>query len=218
MTRSEETTGNLTELLEKANAGADAGADDCYSEVINRFSDRLMRLTRTMMKDYSRLRRWEQSDDIFQSAVLRLHRSLPKVRPASTRDFLGLASTQIRRTLLDLARHYYGPEGKGTFHHTDNVRPDAQVPSAVAGAADQRSPKPETLQEWTEFHEAVENLEEEQREVFHLIWYAGLEQAEVARVIGCSLPTVQRRWYAAQIALFRILREKPGADRDGALS
>ena len=38
------------------------------------------------------------------------------MRPDSTRAFFGLAAEQMRRELLDLARHYYGPEGEGANH------------------------------------------------------------------------------------------------------
>jgi len=204
MKQSQESSIDLTRMLAEANCG-----DFDYNEIIARTSDRLMKLTRSMLKNYVRLRRWEQSDDVFQAAVLRLHRSLPHVQPTSQREFLGLAAAQIRRTLIDLSRHYFGPEGLGAHHHTDHVNVNQNALGAVALAADRRSPKPESLQEWTEFHEAVDRLEPDEREVFQLIWYTGLEQREAAEVLGCSIPTIQRRWYAAQISLYRILQSSP---------
>ena len=38
------------------------------------------------------------------------------VKPASVRSFINLAAVQIRRELIDLARHYDGPEGPGRHH------------------------------------------------------------------------------------------------------
>ena len=81
------------------------GTETAYDELIARASQRLLKLTRKMLRQYPRLRRWEESDDVFQTAALRLHRSLAEVKPESVRGFFGLAATQIRRTLLDLARH-----------------------------------------------------------------------------------------------------------------
>jgi len=81
------------------------GDDGAYDELLDLASRRLYTLARKMFSRYPKLRRWEQTDDIFQNAMIRLHRSLVEVRPDSARAFLGLAAVQIRRTLLDLARH-----------------------------------------------------------------------------------------------------------------
>ena len=40
------------------------------------------------------------------------------------------------------------------------------------------------LIEWTNFHDQVDNLPEEQRKVFDLLWYKGLTQPEAADVLG----------------------------------
>ena len=56
----------------------------------------------------------EQTDDVLQNAVVRLLRALEEVRPPSVRAFFGLAATQMRRELLDLARRYQGRGGPGT--------------------------------------------------------------------------------------------------------
>ena len=81
----------------------DQGNDQAYEELLGLASVRLQKLARKMLRDFPKLRRWEQTDDIFQSAALRLHRSLSEVKPESVRQFFGLAATQIRRTLIDLA-------------------------------------------------------------------------------------------------------------------
>ncbi len=96
----------------------DQGDDQAYRELLEVASSRLQKLARRMFRSDDRLRRWEQTDDVFQLAVLRLHRALSEVKPVSVRSFLGLAATQIRRTLMDLARHHYGPEGAGANHES----------------------------------------------------------------------------------------------------
>src|SRR5262245_35464825 len=66
-----------------------------------------------MLKGYPNVRRWEQTDDVLQNAVIRLHRALQQLTVQTPLDFFRLAALNIRRELLDLARHYYGPQGRG---------------------------------------------------------------------------------------------------------
>ena len=86
-----------------------------------------------MLREYSKVKRWEQTDDVLQNAMLRLHRSLVEVKPESPRQFYGLAATQIRRELIDLARHHYSEKGIGENHETDRQdgRPRAEKAVAV---------------------------------------------------------------------------------------
>jgi RNA polymerase sigma-70 factor (ECF subfamily) len=131
--------------------------------------------------------------------MLRLHRALAQVKPESASQFYGLAVAQIRRELIDLARHHYGAEGQGAHHHTDGgltaeAKPDEQY-------------EPGTLESWSRFHEQVEKLPDEQRDVVGLLWYEGLSQPEAAEVLGISLATVKRRWQAARMALYEVVTE-----------
>lgn len=172
-----------------------------YRAMIAECSDRLLRLTRVMLRGFDRLRRWEQTDDVFQSAMIRFCRALEDVRPVSTREFFALAAVQIRRTLIDLARHHFGPEGAAAHHFSDPVgdRLRRHETDVVVDA------RPESLLAWTEFHNAVERLPDELREPFQLRWYAGVPQSEAAQLLGVSVSTIQRRWYMAQIRLFELM-------------
>src|SRR5262249_18329717 len=73
---------------------------------------------RKLLHDHPGVRRWSQTDDVLHGALLRLLRALDEVRPASVRDFFALTTEEIRRELLDLARHYFGPQGVGANHAT----------------------------------------------------------------------------------------------------
>jgi RNA polymerase sigma-70 factor (ECF subfamily) len=172
---------------------------DVRNEVIAHACERLRALTHNMLRGYPRVRRWSETDDVLQNAMLRLHRSLAEVKPESPAEFYGLAAIQVRRELLDLARHYYGAEGLGSHHDTDNGR--------VAEAKADEHSEPETLERWTAFHEHVDQLPEEQREVVGLLWYEGLSQPEAAAVLEISLATLKRRWQAARLTLFETLKE-----------
>src|SRR5690349_18929280 len=115
-----------------SDSSADSRIRDCLArlrrgdaaalnELIVLTSDRLQVLTRRMLRGYPRVRRWAETDDVLQSALVRLCRALEQVRPPSVRDFYALATTQVRRELIDLARHYFGPEGSAAHHES---RPD----------------------------------------------------------------------------------------------
>jgi hypothetical protein len=88
---------------------------------------RLRPLAQRMLRDFAGVRRWEQADDVAQNAALRLLRAVEQARPETARGFLALAALQVRRELLDLARHYSGPLGLGAHH--------ASRPADAASAA-----------------------------------------------------------------------------------
>ncbi len=180
--------------LQRLRAGDPTVADDLLRHV----SGRLQRLTRQMLKGHPAVRRWVQTDDVLQGALLRLLRAVHDVHPSSMREFFGLATQQIRRELIDLARHYYGPQGVGANHASHG--PNAAVPNPAAEPSDV-SPEPSELAEWCEFHEKIDGLSEEHREVVGLLFYQGLTQAEAAELLGVTVRTVQRRWNAALVQL-----------------
>ena len=171
--------------------------------VIQHASERLERLVRRMLRNYPRLRRWEQTGDVLQNSVVRLHRSLAVVQPESARQFYGLAATQIRRELIDLTRHHFGPQGEATKHHTDRQE---RGDRALANYADRRG-EPGSLAEWTELHEAVQRLPDAEREVFDLHWYEGLDQKQVAKILGVTDRTVKNRWRNAKLLLRGMLTD-----------
>jgi RNA polymerase sigma-70 factor (ECF subfamily) len=176
-------TSQLVHWLDRIRAGDRAAAD----ELFHHLDGRLERLARKMLRGFPAVRRWEGTGDVLQNASLRLLRALREVRPDSTTKFFGLAALQIRRELLDLKRHYYGPEGVGTHHHSAG---DAGRMIAPADPA----PGPDELEEWCVFHRQVDGLPEEERAVVDLHFYQGLTKAEAAELLEVDVRTVQRRW------------------------
>jgi RNA polymerase sigma-70 factor (ECF subfamily) len=182
--------------LDRLRAGDETARDD----LLRIACGRLGRLARKMIRGYPGVRRREQTDDVLQNAVLRLWRSLEAVKPASVRDFIGLAAVQIRRELIDLARHYDGRNGPG--------RPRAGRGGSEDSADSPAPPEPGTdtddparLAAWTEFHDLVEALPDEQKEIFDLLWYQGLSQAEAAALLGVTERVVRYRWRAARLKI-----------------
>jgi RNA polymerase sigma factor (sigma-70 family) len=171
---------------------------DVREEIIAHACDRLRQLTHRMLKHYPRVKRWLETDDVLQNAMMRLHRSLLQVQPETPRQFYGLAATQIRRELIDLARKQYGPQGIGANQLTD-------FGERVKNKSDDS--EPESLDSWSQFHLAVENLPEDQQEVVNLLWYEGISQPDAASLLNISLATLKRRWQAARLTLGTLLKD-----------
>lgn len=180
-----------------------AGDETARNELFRYMTGRLERLTRKMLHQFPGVQRWAQTEDVLQSALIRLLRSLEAVHPTTSRDFLGLATEQIRRELIDLARHYYGPQGPGANHASQG---------GAEGSRDliQRQPapvdEPSALSAWCEFHEEVRHLPPEEREVVDLLFYQELTQDEAAGLLQVTKRTVQRRWQSALLKLHAILK------------
>src|SRR3954447_23934154 len=180
------------DLLDRLRAGDGSARDG----LIALAQGRVVALARVMLRRHPHVRRWEQTDDLLQAALMRLHRGLAEVRPEGVAHFDNLAATQIRRELIDLARSYHGPEGVGANHHTDRIGPGKRLAQEPDGGG-----MPGTLEEWTAFHEAVGRLPEEERQVMDLLWYRGLTHAQAAGALGVATKTVQRRWASVRLMI-----------------
>jgi RNA polymerase sigma-70 factor (ECF subfamily) len=191
-------------LVDRMRAG-DAAASD---ELFRRISNRMQGIARRMLRRFPGVQRWEDAEDVVQEAALRLWRALKQIKPDTMRAFYGLAAEQVRRELLDMARHYYGPLGLGT-HHESNLHLESSggdlVPRrelAVLGE------QPEEAERWSSFHAAVEKLPAEEREVFSLTFYHGWGQKEIGELIHKDERTVRRRWRRACLLLNEFLGGK----------
>ena len=109
------TTGDTSHLLDRLRAGD----DQARGSLITHASQRLQNLATRMLKDFPSVARWEQTDDVFQNALLRLWHALRDTPPETEQHFFNLAAAVIRRELIDLSRRYRGPEGIGANHATD---------------------------------------------------------------------------------------------------
>jgi RNA polymerase sigma-70 factor (ECF subfamily) len=182
----------------------DAGDLTARDELLRSVVGRLEGLARKMLRRFPGVRRWAETDDVLQNALMRLLRALQNIRPHSMREFFGLAAQQMRRELLDLARHYYGPHGEGANHASHAPANDSSAP---AHEPPDRANEPDDLERWCAFHQEVENLPTEEREVVGLIFYHGWKQAEVAELFQISERTVRRRWESALVKLHGTLKD-----------
>ena len=192
-------------LLDRLAAGDESAKDD----LIRHSMERLRRLARKMLRENPAVRRWNETDDVFQNALIRLSRALETERPESTRRFVGLAATQIRRELIDLWRHHYGPQGDGAHHATDPGQADSvggARPMYDRGGVD-TAPNEIPSEDMERFHAAVGQLPEELREVFEKSFYLDMTQAEIAKDSGVSTKTIKRRWREAKLTLQDIIEQ-----------
>jgi RNA polymerase sigma factor (sigma-70 family) len=199
-------TSEVQDLLERHRAGDGSAREG----LIALAQDRFVALARAMLRRHPHVRRWEETDDLLQAALVRLHRSLGVVQPESVRHFDNLAAAQIRRELIDLARSYYGPEGPGAKHHTDGTDPGDRLAQVVDPAGE-----PDSLESWAAFHEAVERLPQEEQEVVNLLWYGSLTHAQAAEALGVASKTIQRRWASARLLIRDALHQEGPAEGEG---
>lgn len=173
------------------------------NELLGHTADRLLAITRKVKRDFPQLQRWEQTDDVFQNASIRLCRALKSVSVNDARHYYRLAATQIRRELVDLVRHWQGPQGPGQHHHTQGGRagPDGDTATPLHLDQSDDTHDPRRIAQWCEFHEQVERLADPEREVFDLLFYHNLSQEEAAEILGIDVRTIKRRWRVARIAL-----------------
>jgi len=183
-------TVQLHAYVERLQAG-DRGAADAF---LRRVCGRLERLARSMLRSFPNVKRWADTDDVLQSALMRLLHTLQATQPESTRHFANLAALHIRRELLDLARHFRGRLDRPVGAAGGDDTAPADVP-------DPRSSPAGDLDLWSAFHEQVDELPVEEREVVGLMFYHGWTQVQIAELFQVDERTIRRRWRSAALKL-----------------
>jgi RNA polymerase sigma-70 factor (ECF subfamily) len=186
MTDAERNTLWLHDRVGRLQAGDRAAADELLLSVGQRFE----RLARRLLRDYPGVRNGADTGDVVQGAQLRFLNALRAITPTSTRDFTGLIAVQIRRELIDLARHF-ASRGAGA-----RVADPGTADFGTAGGESVAD-----LELWARFHTAVDGLPGDEREVFGLLFYHGQTRGQAALVLGVAERTVYRRWASACVLL-----------------
>ena len=181
------------------------GDGDAITALIQHNARRLESLARNMLRGYPALRRWVETSDVLQGALMRLVRALREVEVESQRHLLSLSALQIRRELIDLGRRYLGPTGLGAKHESragkdSQQRAEVEVPDLTN--------EPYSLAQWCELHEQIGLLPDNEREAMDLLYYDGLSQQEAAETLDVSVRTVQRRWHSALLMLHERLGDQ----------
>ncbi len=193
-----DTTLQIQHWLDHVKAGQAAACDQLIQCVLERLQ---AMVGRTLLR-FPGVRRFERDSDVLQNAVLRIRTNLLRLMlqqetPAGPREFFALSACWIRDELISLLRHYYGPLGEGTHMLAEG---DAPLEAAADRAAD-----PQQLSQWTALHEAIEELEPDEKELFGLMWYHGLTLKGAAQILGMPERTAKRRWREVRLKLYQDL-------------
>lgn len=170
------------------------GDPSAVNELLRRIEDRVRTMVQQMLRRTPRLHRWMETDDVLQHVLVRLTRTLRALPIADAASFLRLAGQNVRWEVVQLARQC---QRLDLNRQTPDPDDEARFDPRDALPEDDR----ENLARWAGFHEAVESLPAEEREVFTLVWYGGLSQTEVAELLDTSERTVRRRWQQARFLL-----------------
>jgi RNA polymerase sigma-70 factor (ECF subfamily) len=189
---------NLQKYIERWQSGDRAAAD----ELLRATGARLEKLARRMTRAFPNVRGHADTGDVLQNSLIRLLRTLRTLRPNTTRDFFNLAAVHIRRELLDLARRC-----KGKDFLRIQTADDSDQPQGVRVEATE-STTSEEFDLWVRFHQAVDELPVEEREVVGLVFYHGWTQVRIAELFAVDERTIRRRWSSA----CERLRELVGGD------
>jgi RNA polymerase sigma factor (sigma-70 family) len=175
----------LNDRIDRLRLGDKVAADDLLRLVISR----LEKLARRMLRTFPNVRDIADTDDVLQNILLKLLRTLQRLKPSSTRHFFNLAAVHIRRELLDLARSC---RGRNTIPIQLLLTGDAQSSEPTKAA------EPCDADLWVRFHKAVDRLPNEEREVVGLIFYHGWTQRAIANLLKVDERTIRRRWASAR--------------------
>lgn len=191
----------LASGLQESLAALAAGDQGARDRIVELCSDRLRLMVERMLRRFPNVGRWEQDDDVFQEAMIRFLQALRNMTFDSPRDVMAIAATQVKRVLLDMARHHGGPLSDAANHASVGCGEYDPLAGAAAGVS--------PLEHWTALHDAIERLPQPQREVFHLVWFIGADRETVARLLGRSVRTVKRYWRDAREQIRRELGGEP---------
>lgn len=172
-------------------------------ELISHSLERLQRLSRKMFRKHPILCNLEQTDDIVQKLVIKLHKILDDLTPEDTSSYFKLASQNIRWILLDLAR---SGEARHQSKNSDE-RITLIQKEELLNTKDLNS-GPASYAEWTEFYEKLEGLPEENKQLFDLLWFQGLSQADAAKFLGIPLRTLVRKWMTTRIMIQTLFKNQ----------
>ena len=189
----EHTTAAVQRYLD-ALAG-DQPADPIVRALLDRSVRRLQLLCANLL--YRKYRRLTlpplnlQPDEMLDAVVVRLLKAMRSVRPQTVRQFFALVNQHMRWELNDVARRL--DERPAAME----VRED--LVSAPASSGSVLTPDGRRMLK------AIDDLPEDEREVFGLVHVQGLMQGEAAEVLGVSIRTVQRRLNRSLLSLAKQL-------------
>jgi RNA polymerase sigma factor (TIGR02999 family) len=131
-----------------------------------------------------------QTSDLVNEAWVRLFSST-EISVHDRTHLVALMATQMRRALVDYARHRNAAKGPG-----------AGIRVSLTAARDIGFHPDEDVLALDQALTALEQVDPRAVRVVELRFFGGLEEAEAAEVIGVSISTLKRDWTFARAWLF----------------
>jgi RNA polymerase sigma factor (TIGR02999 family) len=179
-------------LIARARAG-DAAAE---AELIAALYPELRRLARRYLSA-ERKAHTLQTTELIHEAWLRLFGASP-VSVQDRNHLVALMATQMRRVLVDYARHRNAAKGPGAAIRVGLAEAEgvSEAPDAEVLAID-------------EALDALELVDRRASKVVELRFFGGLREEEAAEALGVSLSTLKRDWAFARAWLYDRLTRGP---------
>lgn len=184
--------GDVTQLLEMVREGD------------SRALDRLVPLVYEELRSLAKRELYREQQGHTLHATALVHEAYLKLAgsgmPASDRaHFLAIAARAMRQVLVDHARRRKAVKRGGDMVRTTLTDGGAPVEF-----------RPDEL---IALDQALEHLDPRQRQVVEFRFFAGMEEKEIADVLGVSDRTVRREWVKARAWLYRAMY--PDGPSDG---
>jgi len=187
------TPGDVTRLL----GAARAGDPDALERLVPLVYEELRLLAGRQLRR-ERVPRTMDPTALVHEAYVKLAAG-GAVRASDRSHFLAIAARAMRQVLVDQARRRMAVK-RGDGWARTTLRDGDHVMSARA-------------EEMVALDEALAALDPRQRQVVECRFFAGLEEEEIAEVLGVSVRTVRRDWVKARAWLYRSLYpDLPGED------
>ena len=175
---------------------------------LEQFDSLLRGSIKQTIKRNPKLRHWVQESDVRQEVLLRFVKAIRVTEINNDAHFIHLLLLQLRRTIVDLHRNMYGPNGWALNLKSD---PDAIQSEKLTNEGLTRSifanGEPITVDEWIDFHNSVGSLPEEEQLVFEMMFYGQFTDKDVAELLGCTDRTVRRHWRNARVQLQKMIND-----------
>jgi RNA polymerase sigma factor (sigma-70 family) len=178
----EHTTAAVQRYLDEL--AGDSPAEPIVQALLDRAVRRLHLLCATLLhRSYPRLTQPPinlQADELLGAVAERLLKAMREARPQTVRQFFALANQHMRWELNDLARRLDDQPAASELR-------EGLVPAPASSSVSGLSP------DGLRMLQTIDELPDDEREVFDLVRIQGMTQAEAAQLLGVAAVTVKRR-------------------------
>lgn len=181
----------LTGILQ-AWSGGDAAALERLTPIVYAELHRLARLSMSR----ERAGHLMQPSALVNEAFIRLLGGV-QVEWESRNHFYAVSARLMRQILIDIARREFAKK-RGEGAQCLDISQAMELP--------ERAPQPVDLLDLDSALTALASVAPRQAQVVELRYFGGMENGEIAKILGTSEPTVVRDWRVARAWLFAHLR------------